>query len=655
MNLTKILRNHSRKLLMVFMGLLLVAFLIPDAIQGLGSRERGYVRQYGQAFGRQIKDRDLDQARGDAQILTRVGLENIPEGAVRHYYLLSQEAQRLGIRVGREEVKAFLVTLGQQSPFWQPPEQRLKELQRASRRSYNEIYDAIGRWLAIDGLTARQATGLINTLPRQELAYRDRMQEADARLAIVDDKAFLAHVPEPTEEQLQAFFDECKGRRKAHTEAELVFGYLLEDRVQIEYLTVDPRKITGQVTVQAAQVRRYFEENASRYTKPDPLTTQPVDGRFPQVPMTFEEARDRAREDFRAARAIEVAQSLVNQMYNEAHRPWSTMPRDEAGFSEAPPDEPVSFRDLQQRFSGTYDITYGQTGLMDARQLRELPEFGMAGMLMGQQLVELSELALRVKGILEADPRDNKPVLNVMEPAVVLTYMRDPRTRQWSSPQQAYLFRVTDARPSAPLDEMGPRREDVVADWRLAQARELARQHAEALAARAREVGLAAAIEEATELKQILAEADLAASGPTPMPSQAQSHFAQDLEPFTPQRLTRSSTFIQPRVGMVKDLPREIFALAEAPVDEAAPHRAAVFPQADQHRWIVAELVEIKPLYAGPFEEQLAASLLDARQRGEEMRQFGRLWGQPDYVAQRTRFVPPEWAQPARDQAPEAP
>jgi len=652
MRFRKFLRDNSRTLLMIFMSLLLVAFLIPNTIQNMADRERQLSRKLGRAFGREITDNDLEQARSDLRVLTNAGFERFSEGATFGYYLLMQEAERAGVRVGRDEVKAFLVERGRQDPLWQQPDETLKAIQRATRRSYDQVYDAVGRWLAVRRLRDLQADGLLNTLPREELAYRDRTQEASAQVSLIDDKAFLAQVPEPTEEQLQAFFDECKGRKTAHTDRELVFGYLLPDRVQIQYLTVDPQKIKGQITIQATQVRRFFEENAQRYMKPDPLATQPVAGQVPQVPMTFEEARDRAREDYREARATELAQSLVNELYREAHRPWGSSPRDADGFLETPPGELGSFQDLKQKLSTTYEVTYAETGLMDADQLKTATGIGGAGQQIGRQVLRLPELAMRIKGILPKDPGDGKPVLSVMEPAVVLTYILDPKTRQWS-PRQAYLFRVADARPSAPPEDMGIRREETIGDWKLVQAHELARQRAEALAARALQVGLPAAVEQDTELKQMLTEADQSTSRPVVTLPPEPTRYAQDLEPFVPQnRLTRSVTFLQSRLETVKDIPeipRAIFDLAETPVDEAAPHWAAAFPIAKQYRWLVAELLEVKPLYEGPFEKQLAASVQDERLRAQEVESFARQWGSAENVEQRTGFVPdrPPGQQPA--------
>ncbi len=632
MRIRKFIRANSRTLLMIFMALLLVAFLIPNTITQLGGPERRLNRKWGTAFGRKITDRDLERVHADLAVLARAGLApRATEEAVLDYYLLMEEARRLGVRVGREEVKTGLLQLGL-------TDEHLQNIQRAVHRSYNDIYDVIGRWLAVQRLIALQTSALVNSLPREQLAYRDRTEDVVAQLSIIDDRAFLHLVEEPSEEQLQAFFEECKGRAPAHTEQELRYGYLLPDRVDLEYLTVDPQKVQNEITIQAVQARRFFEENAHRYTKPDPQATQPVGGQVPQVPMTFEEAQDRVREDFRQVRAIEVAQGLVNDMYLEAHQPWAAMPREASGFAATPSGQMVSFEELKTRFSAAHPVEYHRTGLRSAEELAALPGIGQAGFRMGQQTIGVAELAMRVKGLLEKDPGDGKPVLNLMEPApVVLTTKRDPRTGS-NIPYQAYLFRVVAVAPSAPPESLDALRNRVVEDWKLTRAHELAGQYAQALADRARAVGLPAAVAEAEELKQILAAAEQAASQPADAASPPlRPQYVQNLEPFTPaSKITRKTPFLQ-KVGRVAELPQKLFELTQAPVSEAEPFRAAALPLASQHRWIVAEVITVNPLYEGSFEAQLDQSLHSSD--WELLRRFRSEWTAAENLRLRTGFV----------------
>ena len=632
MKLSKYLRQNSRTLLMVFMSLLLVSFLIPQTIQGLGGGDRALNAKLGQAFGRPVTNRDVEQAHADLQTLSRtLGLAAFSEENVLDYLLQVEEARRMGIHTGRDEVKAFLASGGVTDDV-------LRNIQRSTHRSYDQIYDCIGRFLTIERLGQLQASAVTASLPRQELAYRDSGQQAVAQLSFINDKAFLRLVPEPTEEQLQAFFNECKTRKTATSEDKLEFGYLLPDRVQVEYLTVDPAKVKNKITVQTVQVKRFFEDNAQRYKKPDPLASQPAPGApAARVPMTFDEARDFAREDYREARAIETAQRAINDLYVEAHQSWSSPAKDPEGFDPAPANV-VSFEELKQR--ATVDVEYGKTELLGSEQLAKIPNFGTARLLLGRQAMFMPDLALRVKGILAQDPNDGKPVLNLMEPApVLLSSKKDQNTGQLV-PYQAYLFRVVEAAPTAPPESLEPIRTQVIADWKLVQAHELARVRAEALAARARQVGLAAAVEEATELKELLAAADRAdaeVTGATSGP--AATEYAQDLQPVTTDTLNRRYGVIRRMSMLPPNVPPAIFALADTPADAAAAetHRLTTIPVASQNRWVVAQLDEVKPLYEGVFEQKLAA-LVQGSEKTERDR-FLKDWIAEKNVKERTGFV----------------
>ncbi len=646
MNINKLFRRHSRTLLMVFMALLLVAFLIPQQIQGCSERQQLKAMKRGEVAGRAISTAELYVVRSEMVLLTTYGLR--PPVSVEtvdgplDYYLLCEQARNLGLRVGRDEVRAWL----QQNEYTDPV---LRRMQTSSRRSYDEIYDIVGRFLAVSRLIGVESTAVYDSLPRQELAFRDTTQEAATQLAVIDSRAFVYQVPDPAPEQLQAFFDECKGRQTAHTEEQLQFGYRLPDRVQVEYLTVDPKKVEQKVKIKGKDVRQFFDDNAHRYTKPDPAATQPTQGPPPKVTMSFEEAQELVRADLREARAIEAAQSLINDIYVEAHRPWSTASRGGDGFVLKPEDEIASFEELKKQFSTNHEVEYGRTELIDQAAYAQ-SALGKAGLGEGQQRVLAATLAFRVQGLIEKDPNDGLPIVSLMEPApVMLTRDRDLRTQR-ARPYQAYLFRVVQVAPSAPPDSIDPIREQLVKDWRLVQAHALARVEADRLAAIARGLGLIAAVEQAADLKATLTGAEHLATQPADAPL-IKPEYVQKLQPYSPQKLTRGARFVE-LLGSAPGVPKAIFALGDTPTTDTSPaHRVAVIPAANQFKWVVGELEEIKPIYEGAFEQQLLAAAQSTQ--GSDMQRFFGAWRTAENVRQRSGFKSAD--QPGQPEAPPAP
>jgi hypothetical protein len=622
MQLNKLFRRYSRELLMVFMALLLVAFLVPNTVQGCGEQARLQNRTHGEVYGQKVSDAQLASARRELDLLQTMGLSvaSGPDAAL-DYHLMTAEAQHMGLRVGRQEVIEMLQRT-------QQSEQLLRYLQQTYGRSYNEIYDAIGRGLSVMRLMEIQASALVKSLPRQELDFRNQQQELATQVSLLDAHAFVGQVPEPTEAELQAFFAECKDRTTAHTDDQLVFGYRLPDRVQLEYLTVDPNAVLPKIKLKATQVRQYFDDNQIRYTKPDPNNVD-QQGRPANVPMTFEEAQNEAKDDLRAARAIEEAQRLVNDMYDEARRPWNVGTDSEDGFATAPGGALESFEELRAKYSANYPVDYRKTELLDVQALALLPGLGTASLGDGAQRIDAKTLAFRVKGLLAKKDRDDRrPVLNLNEPApVLMTRNLDMRAGRMR-PYQAFLFRVVQVAPSAPPATLEEVRPQLVKDWKLMKAFEVARQQAEQLATKAREVGLAAALEQATELKAALQAAEQA----VPADATVKPQYVQALQPITPDRLTRAGGMVT-GIGPTRLIPKTLFQLADSLGTATAPaHLVAAVQDAKSFKWAVAEVQQLKPIYAGAFEQKLA--------QGDRalMRRFYEVWADPNSLQQRTGY-----------------
>jgi hypothetical protein len=629
MNLTKFLRKNTRILLMVFMSFLLVAFLVPNQVQGCGQDRRNINFAVGEVFGETVYAEDMQRYRHEISVLQ--GILPLPPqiaGDERVYYLLTEEARRSGVRVGREAAKQQLVEMGVTNEF-------LKAVNARTRVSYDQLYDIVGKWMGVLWLAEMQASAMTDSLPREKHAYRNQFQEAIARVSILDAEAFLPLVPEPTEEQLQAFFEEHKSEKQGHTEAELQFGYRLPDRVRVEYLTVDPADVARKIRVKSSQVEQFFEDHRNRYTKPDPAAGN--NPQAPQIPMTFEEARFQVKEDLRLQRAIEEAQRIVNEMKDEADAPWRASVPGEDGFLEPTTTDFASFEALRDKYSDRYPVQYAQTELVPMNELQRMRGFGQASIGSSQRRTYAWQMAgSRVKGILE-DATDGGPALVPMQPGPVM--MAPDPTAPQNRAYQAYLFRVSEVAPSAPPASLDDVREEVTEDWKLSEAYRLAQQHAESLAETARAVGLDEAVAQAEELRALLEQAEVAATQPADgsAPPPRAPRYVADLEPHTPERLTRTTRMMRPKLGATTTIPKGIFALADEPAGDDA-HRVGALPFAKEFQWVVAELLDVQPIYEKPFEQQLQASRSNPQTDMMKFRIFLMDWFQPENVMKRTGF-----------------
>ena len=672
MNLTKLLRRYSRVLLMVFMSLLLVVFLVGTQLQEWAERRSNPTVKIGTSNFGDIELTDTLAVQTKKNLLERMGFADVQRVEPVELYLLIEEARRMGIRVGRDQVRSMF----QQSPNVAQIEKQLAALQQQTGRSFNAMYDVAGEWLAVDQLVRSQADAFGNSVPRAELAFRDQRQQAEIVLSVLDSRAFVAMVAEPTEEELQAFFEERKERATAHTEDALEFGYVLPDRVRLEWLTVDPQKVETEVRIREREAQRFFEEFGANYTKSiaaDPAASQPAgtpNQPAASVPQTYEEAREQVRNDCRVNKSILEAQSLMNEIRQAAFEPWQTQPRDEQGFREAPPESAlVSFLALQERFSDRYRVEYGLTELLDAAGV--LAEFdprpayirqymGTRGSpepvyVEGRTQLPLSQLAFRVQGLFEkpevddadARARDTLPVLAVFEPSPLLQKQGTNRGTRQPGPTQSYIFRVVEVAPSGPPASLDDVREQLTEDYKLWKAHELAGEHARQLAEAARLAGLKAAVEGNEELAALLTVAEeqwQAPAKPDPnSPPQSKPQYVRALGPNEPTKpVTRASTSLQWVGQNTQKVQNEVFALADAGTAEAgAGENIKVVEVSNLFKWAVVELEGIKPMYAGEFDEQRPVLLgpVSGQAYWQTYSAIKQAWMYRDNVRQRCGFV----------------
>ncbi len=637
MSLTRVFRNQGRTLVFVVMALLLVVWLLSDIFQqGRGGGGNLDVT-LGTVYGVPVTQSQVSSANNDYELAGSFGISTPP---LKMYergpdmvapYLLLEEARHMGYRVSADQVEQLFTQVGVDPA-------RIDAARRNTRLSLQGLYAAIGRVLAANRYAEYQVEAAYGaSRPRLEKLYEDRSQDATVRLALLDAKAFLPAIAEPTEEELQAHFEKYKNEAAQPTDDSPGFGYRLADRVRIEYLTVDPESIEARVTISLKEAQSYYESNKDKYRQPPqgPTSNASDAANAPGPIPSFEEVKDRVREDARKEKAILEAQRLVNRMRDELAR---GAPSREGSASQPA----VSFEALRERYSKEFPVTYHSTELVDAVDLRRETGFNQARVTVNGRTLSAVMLAFRVEGIVTPAAEDPLPVLKVGEAAPVVLNFRgmDPVRRQ-PKPFQAYLFRVAEAAPAAPPASLELVREKVRADLRNERAQAAAGEQARKLLERAGEIGLDAAIGEATELKEQLVAATQPASEPAEsQPASATPDYVKALGPITPASFTRQPGFI-PALGVVlPKLHTEVFALLKTPTSTSS-HRVTLVEMARSYRWVLAELVELKPVYQGDF-----TNALPIMQQSDFMnlqQQLAFQWFDPTRIRERTGFVASEF------------
>jgi hypothetical protein len=620
MQVLKLFRKYNHVLLMVFMSLLLVAFLVPEAVQGC-NRSQMQNEPVGQAFGGTIFQHDLRQADSDLSIVgTMMGRRPFPP---LDFYLLSEEAARLGVRVSPDSIRKSYEQAGLGSGV-------VSEIAQRFNISHDGVYQALARFSQVMQAYGLVQSGVVASAPRIRQEFRNDKQQATIRVSVVSDDMFADKVPEPTEEELVAHFEAGRDRTTAHEDDGFLFGYRHGDRVQVEYLTVDPVVVERTIRVSRKEADDFYDSNAKYYVKRVPVTpatstTQPTPPRFETRQLGRDEALEQVRDDVRKRKAALAAQRLLNEIDREANAGWVTADLDAEGFAVPPvAAADVSWEELAQRFSSRYPVIYQKTELLGVDELRQVPGVGRA--IFGRS--PFAELAVRVKGLLEPSKEDSGQRLSLYQPSPVLTVSRNIAGQ--TMPYQTYIFRVVRVAPAAAPASLDEVREQVASDVKTKKAHEIAGEYARKLAEKARELGLDQAVSQSEELVAAIGQAEQAArdeQGRLPF----NKRYAELLGPFTPnQPLTREALFIDTKLGYLGSLASKVF--------EAGEHSVIAAPMAPSRRWAVIEVLDIEPLYEGNFDLERVA--YGNKAIGEAAQTFDQEWFDPLNIHKRTGYQP---------------
>lgn len=640
--MTKFFRDNSRIFLLLFMSVLLVIFLIQDSV-GRGQRQQMEAVQnaeVGSAFGKPVRLREVNQAGTDLQIARELGFNiRLPAGdpfdTNVSAFLLMEEAARMGVRVSRAELHSQLDQM-------EGSGRAIDALCRRYECAPEAIDAALMRVLSINQLMGIMLeTAALESTPRVEHRYRKQNQEADVLVSQLDARSFVSKVAEPTEEEIKAHFEEAKNRPNEHKDEELVFGYRIPDRVKVEYVTIDPKELLPHVSVRERELKNYFDQNKNKYTKPaigpSPDPTAPAQN----IPMSFDEAKERVKEDYRNAKAAQEAQSIINRIRDEAYAPWNAMPPNSDGIRPAPATQAnLSFADLAAKYakdpSRPIRITHKVTELIDLNALQNERGFASARVTERNRQVNAVWLAFHTDGLPKQAMVGDRPQLRILEPSPVMSATQPGAMPGTSA--QPYMFRVVDVAPSGPPATLDEVREKIVKNLKLKKAHEMAGQYAQAIGERAKEIGIAAAVLEAVEAKQIIATAD-AAIAAQPLDPANPGKYTVKLDPVAPTSCT-AERFYGPNIQSAPAIGAKAIAATTQPVNPPQKHHVVVSPftKTGDAVWMIVQVNGLKPIYADEFKAQ--KDMLEQRAMTMAGMTFVSSWMSRDAIHKRTGFVP---------------
>lgn len=474
----KFFRKHLKKLIVVFMVMLMIVFLGGTALDSLlrpnldrvvGTSRWGEITSFrhsdAEQTGRILQGRGLPWQR---PLGYGEPLESLD------WILLVEEAKHLGTAIDIERVRSGF-----------PDPQVIDEWSRSIRQKPERILRALAEFDSIRN-TALAIGGAA------EPSEADVEVRAQRSLAKVKINAVMLPAAALIDERLEFSEDEIAAQFAAYREREagagLDFGYYVKPKVQIQYIKVDRDELIDLVRVVNLEkkAKDYYLERREidvAFERPSDATEEdaadlegPVQEKLPY--LTWEEGREAAERAVRKQEATDVAIRVADWVARYVREPWLYQSRDEESGYRPVPEQVAKlgyYDNVLGRFPKSLSfpsaVTIVTTEFFSRVDAENVPDIGPALFVSragGQfQLEGLSDLAFRTQAIIPKIPDERGTVAS--------EYLATFQTCRHSLRDingNVYLFRVVAVEPGHIPSTVDEVRDRVVTDLRLNAAYE---------------------------------------------------------------------------------------------------------------------------------------------------------------------------------------
>ena len=470
----KFFRKYNKIILVVGGSLLMVAFLIPQALQQLGKAAAG--RTIAKFDGGSYSELDRQRAAAEINgIENLIGIDSESLGIENedHWLLLVSEARRAGFRGGQSDAEVFINQLaagaaqqlsarsgGEVTPDEAYTQARYSLLQRRVQiggQNTAGIDEALADLFAVQRLRSSYFAAPKMSTARAIRFADTVLDTARAQLSTVPADALLAEVPTPSSADLDAQFEQFRDINPG--EGELGFGYRQPVGVRVEWITLDPRAIADAVTLDPIDVRKRFEANRDRY--PGDFASERAIVRAELVSERVQSILTDAEQAIRAYGLDDINGSPANPT---------------TGLRELPSDWSASRTPLEEvaeavvvRIKDKYGVVIPHPfvgvqnqGWLSPTDFQQLPGIGRSFVRDGLRVTPLSTMLEQIR---EGMPPDADGVARFQ-----VGVLDRP---SFDSAEQQHYFRFLAARPAGPAPTIDEVRDQVARDLRRVKAYDL--------------------------------------------------------------------------------------------------------------------------------------------------------------------------------------
>lgn len=583
----KLLRKYNKLLLAIFGVLLMITFLIPQAIDQF-SRQSGQRRAVVATVGdgENVTGDEWFTVQQELQFMQRVGisfpfLEATERLKPEHWYLLVREAEAAGL-VGPQAISE---------------DQLLSMAAMGQTRDLNFVRNTIAKIRGVNQLASLYQSGGMYSDRRLKLGAERLLHQVMTQVVVI--QANDQGAPEPTEEEINAHF--AKYADKEPGAGEDGFGYRLPDRVKLEWLHISPQSVRDAVersdAFSTVAQRLHWRKFESDPTKNFPKVEN---GPVPEV------VKQDLLGKLTAERMDEITRFAAEQLQlNRRGIP------ERDGYAVLPEDwnqRKLSFPDLAQAIQQRFNIdlpAYQAAGdrWLSIKEVGELEGIGTATTdKFGSSPLALPQLVEQTREI------RNQGVTAVF----VQKDVAGPPLK--ASDGSVYLFRIVDTQAAHTPGSVDEVREQVVKDLkRLANYRTLAAS-APALEATAESEGLLAlALQHDTQVQRT---ATLSMANRYMLMQFVQAGMRPMLMPSSLPVIGADKQTVQAIVDYALTLPRNV--KVESLAEE---QRVLAMPVPSKQAVIVLRIVRQDPLSQEDFAQLVQMGAIQQLLTSEDLQQ----------------------------------
>ena len=549
----KFFRKHLKKLLALFMCLLLISWLGGSALETLLRPDRsGKVMATCAAGG--ITGKDWRRAQRQIKLAQKLGLDwQRPLGSYHaveldlpSWVLLRQEAQRMGIHSSRavvdDKLRQFQERYRQQG-FRVPTVMSV-----AARENIKPavVYDAAAAFTDIVRYGSKMTQATIVNAAEIRRCADDALSKVQIKAVVLP--AEMLEEPQDTfpEAEIQEQFEAFKNQKRSGMG--LNFGYVLPARVKVQYAKIDPQRIEETLSIDEKKLEReanrYWRGNKQgpMFKRPpgevtqDAATTQPSDDageaatqpsddateattqpatapakgeeEEPAFLSTWAEAREIAIQAMRRKYATERAEKLAGWLLAQTAEPWYLADIGTNGYKIA--TEVVKQMDYYARIladapaslPGIEGVTVSTTDWISPENVQDVAGIRSAALPNPSgQPIEFSRVVFNVEGLTPIPTGEDAVGVDL---SAFMSLHQTCRYPMHDLDGNIYLFRPVEVDHEGPARNLDEVRDQVVADLRIVRKYETAQALAKKIHERALVSGLQAAWEEDPSLQEMV-------------------------------------------------------------------------------------------------------------------------------------------------------